>query len=221
MSSIPSELVESNGTAALLEKLTQMITLQQTQILAMQQSHQTQPQPPHIEGRVHPNPIDVKFDGTNYGLWSQSVELYIKGQEQMRHLKGIPPPPLTTDPLYQKWETDDTIVKSWLINSLETQLRGSFIRYPTAKDVWNAITTTFYDGNDAAQVFALNRKVSRVKQVGKTVEEYYNELQGLWQEIDFRRPNPMIYPDEIEKFNKFVQENRVYMFLDGLDDKLD
>jgi hypothetical protein len=53
------------------------------------------------------------------------------------------------------------------------------------------------------------------------VEEYYNELQGLWQEIDFRRPNLMVYPEEIEIFNKFVQETRVYLFLDGLDDKLD
>jgi hypothetical protein len=46
-------------------------------------------------------------------------------------------------------------------------------------------------------------------------------LQALWQEIDFRRPNPMTYSEEIEKFNKYIQENRVYIFLDGLDDKLD
>jgi hypothetical protein len=30
----------------------------------------------------------VKFDGTNYGLWSQSVELYVKSQEKLKHLKG-------------------------------------------------------------------------------------------------------------------------------------
>jgi hypothetical protein len=59
------------------------------------------------------------------------------------------------------------------------KLRGSFIRYPTAKGVWDAVTITFYDDNDAPQVFALNRKVNRVKQMGRTVEEYHNELQEL------------------------------------------
>ncbi|XP_078150031.1 uncharacterized protein LOC144545316 [Carex rostrata] len=215
----PEASSESNSTTALLEKLTQMISLQQTQILALQ--HTSQPSPITHEGHVHPNPIDVKFDGTNFGLWSQTVELYVKGKERTRHLTGVPPPPLSTEPTYQKWEMDDTIVKGWLINSLETRLRGSFIRNPTARDVWKAVATTFYDGNDAAQVLALNRKVFRTKQIGRSVEEYYNELQGLWQEIDFRRPNPMIYPEEIEKFNKFMQETRVYMFLDGLDDRLD
>jgi hypothetical protein len=70
----------------------------------------------------------------------------------MRHITGVPPPPHMTNPLYCKWEIDDTVVKGWLINSLETRLRGSFIRNPRAKDVWDAVATIFYDGNDTAQV---------------------------------------------------------------------
>lgn len=46
-------------------------------------------------------------------------------------------------------------------------------------------------------------------------------LQGLWREIDFRRPNPMEYPVDIQHYNKIVQEDRVYTFLAGLDDTLD
>ncbi|KAJ0017590.1 hypothetical protein Pint_11215 [Pistacia integerrima] len=34
-------------------------------------------------------------------------------------------------------------------------------------------------------------KVTRLKQAGGSLEKYYNDLQGLWREIDFRRPNPM------------------------------
>ena len=116
---------------------------------------------------------------------------------------------------------DDAVVKGWLINSLDPKLQNTFIRYPTAKEVWDAIATTFYDGNDKAQVYNLNKRVTRLKQSGKTVEEYYHELQGLWREIDYRRPNPMVHAEDISKFNEFVQESRVYIFLDGLDDRLD
>lgn len=67
------------------------------------------------------------------------------------------------------------------------------------------MATTFYDGNDSAQVFALNRRVNHVKQMGRTIEDYYSDLQELWKEIDFRRPNPMVHPEETDKFNKYIQ----------------
>ena len=60
-----------------------------------------------------------------------------------------------------------------------------------------------------------------MKQSGESIETYYNCLQGLWREIDFRRPNPMECVVDIQKYNALLQEDRVYTFLDGLDDRLD
>lgn len=60
-----------------------------------------------------------------------------------------------------------------------------------------------------------------MKQGGRAIEEYFDELQRLWQEIDFRCPNPMEHAADIDKFNTFIQKMRVYTFLDGLDDTLD
>ena len=60
-----------------------------------------------------------------------------------------------------------------------------------------------------------------MKQAGGSIESYYNGLQGLWREIDFRRPNPMESAGDIQKYNALLQEDRVYIFLDGLDDRLD
>jgi hypothetical protein len=60
-----------------------------------------------------------------------------------------------------------------------------------------------------------------MKQSGEFIETYYNCLQGLWREIDFRRPNPMECVVDIQKYNALLQEDRVYTFLDGLDDRLD
>ena len=60
-----------------------------------------------------------------------------------------------------------------------------------------------------------------MKQAGGSIESYYNGLQGLWREIDFCRPNPMESAGDIQKYNTLLQEDRVYIFLDGLDDRLD
>ena len=40
-------------------------------------------------------------------------------------------------------------------------------------------------------------------------------------EIDFQHPNSMNYATDIQKYNTILQEDRVYIFLDGLDDRLD
>jgi phosphotransferase system IIB component len=63
--------------------------------------------------------------------------------------------------------------------------------------------------------------VSHLKQRGRAIEEYYDDLQKLWQEIDFRCPNPMECVKDIEAFNTYIRKNRVSVFLDGLDDRLD
>lgn len=60
-----------------------------------------------------------------------------------------------------------------------------------------------------------------MRQNGESIETYYNGLQGLWREIDFRGPNPMECTTDIHKYNTLIQEDRVYIFLDGLDDRHD
>ncbi|MCI04263.1 hypothetical protein A2U01_0025309, partial [Trifolium medium] len=165
--------------------------------------------------------IGIKLDGSNYPLWSQIVEMYISGKDKLGYINGDLPQPLSTDPGFRKWRTENAIVKGWLINSMDTSLIGNFIRFPTAKMVWDSIAITYFDGSDTSQVYDLKRQVTKVKQAGGSIEKYYNDLQRLWREIDFRHPNPMVCPIDIQKYNSIIQEDRVYVFLDGLDDRLD
>jgi len=104
---------------------------------------------------------------------------------------------------------------------MDPSLFVNFICFPTAKQVWDSAATTYFDGTDTSQVYDLCRRVTRMKQAGGSIEKYYNNLKGLWREIDFRRPNLMDCAVDIQKYNLILQEDRVYTFLDGLDDRLD
>ncbi|XP_078148486.1 uncharacterized protein LOC144543909 [Carex rostrata] len=112
---------------------------------------------------------------------------------------------------------EDSSVKDYMITSMDPSLVSNFLPFSTAKEVWDSVRTTFFDGDDLTQFFDLKRRVNRVKQGGCSVEVYYTQLQGLWKELDVRRPNPMTSPVDIEKYNYLVQEDRVLTFLDGLD----
>jgi hypothetical protein len=166
-------------------------------------------------------PIGIKLDSSNYGLWSQVVEMYISSKDKLGFINGDYPPPPPTDPSFRKWRTNNAIFKGWLINSMDPTLIGNFIRFPTAKAVWDAIATTFFDGSDTSQVYELRRRAARLKQAGGSLEKFYTDLQGLWHEIDFRWPNPMECPTDIHHYNSLLQDDRVYTFLDGIDDRLD
>jgi hypothetical protein len=66
------------------------------------------------------------------------VEIYISGKDKLGYINGDLPQPLTTDLGFRKWRTENAIVKGWLINSMDTSLIGNFIRFPTAKMVWDS-----------------------------------------------------------------------------------
>jgi len=147
--------------------------------------------------------------------------MYISGKDKLGYINGDIHQPPPTDPSFRKWCTDNAIVKEWLINSMDPALIGNFIRFPTAKLVWDSSATTYFDGSDTSQVYDLRRRMTRLRQVGGSLEKYFTDLQGLWREIDFRWPNPMECVVDIQHYNDLIQEDRVYVFLDGLDDRLD
>ena len=88
-----------------------------------------------------------------------------------------------------------------------------------AKAVWNAISTIYFDGVDTSQAYDLKKKVMRIKQVGGQTS--YNNFQGLWREIGFCRLNSMKCAVDIHMYNSILQEDRVYTFLNALDNRLD
>jgi gag-polypeptide of LTR copia-type len=167
------------------------------------------------------NSITIKFDGTNYGLWLSMMETHLAGKGKLGYIHGEKPAPRVGDVRYEQWMMHDSMVKYLILNSLDSSLIGNFYRYSTTKEIWDALATTFFDGCDSSHIYDLKHRVHQLKQSGGSLKKYYNELQGLWKEIDFRRPNPMVCTMDIEKHNSWVQEDRVYKFLAELDDRLD
>ncbi|RVW97991.1 hypothetical protein CK203_029056 [Vitis vinifera] len=210
----PNDVVQTGGSST--DSILEDLTARMTEVLT---KNQTQTHLPTYDTSAAQ--IGIKLDGTNYALWSQVVEMYISGKDKLGYINGDFLQPEPTDLTFRQWRTENAIVKEWLINSMDPTLISNFIRFPTAKMVWDSVATTYFDGTNTSQVYDLKRRVTKMRQVGGSIEKYYNDLQGLWREIDFRHPNPMNCATDIQKYNTILQEDRVYIFLDGLDDWLD
>lgn len=135
--------------------------------------------------------------------------MYVTDEDQLGCLIGELLPPHSTDPRFHNWCTE---------NSLEPHLISTFLRFPTAKTGQDAIATTYFDSTDTSQVYDLKWRTHQIWPASASIETYYNDHKSLWQEIDFRRLNQIKCDSDIKEHNSNLEEDTVYIFLDGLDD---
>ncbi|XLS44568.1 hypothetical protein HN51_001433 [Arachis hypogaea] len=118
-------------------------------------------------------------------------------------------------------QTADQAVFTWIIQNIETNLMNNVSQFPTAKALWEGLATTYGSGTDPVQIYDLHRKANTQKQGQDTLEDFWNKLQAIWMAIDRRQPNPMQCTTDIAIFNKIKQEQRLYQFLTGIDEKFE
>ncbi|XP_071741920.1 uncharacterized protein [Rutidosis leptorrhynchoides] len=162
--------------------------------------------------------ISIMLDNSNFSLWSRMMKVAIGGKSDalLNHLTEDPP--ANNSP---KWNQEDLVVFSWLIQNIEPQIATNLTQFPTAKALWNALITTYSSGKDKLQTFDLHAKAYNIRQGGKTLEELWLAIQGIWGEIDIRDPNPMELPSDIIKHNNIRSEQKLFQFLNALDHKHD
>ncbi|XP_070056856.1 uncharacterized protein LOC142167291 [Nicotiana tabacum] len=91
----------------------------------------------------------------------------------------------------------------------------------TVKEIWKAIQQTYSKVNDVARIYELKMKVTAMKQGARSATEYANLLQGLWQEIDHYQCIQMLCPKDAVTLKRFIERERTYEFLAGLNVELD
>ncbi|XP_071902889.1 uncharacterized protein [Coffea arabica] len=165
--------------------------------------------------------IHIKLDGINYRVWSKILQMHIAGRKKKGYINGKKAAPAVDDSSYDEWEAEDSLVKSWLINSMSDNMISHFVQCGTTKEVWDAVKRSYLDVSDSSEVYELMKKTFHLQQDGRPLAEYYNELNSTFMELDYRRPNDMTCAADKEKYRNRIAEDRVYIFLAGLDNKLD
>ena len=160
-----------------------------------------------------------RLNGKNYLKWSQFVRTYLKGKGRLSHLIGTGP--AKNDPTFEAWDEENSMIMSWLWDSMEPMISDTCMFMSTAKEIWDFIHRTYSKARDAAQVYEIKVKTAASKQGDKSVTEYANLLQNLWQELDHYRVFEMKCPEDAAILKKFIEKDRVYDFLAGLNPEFD
>ncbi|KAJ9556712.1 hypothetical protein OSB04_011326 [Centaurea solstitialis] len=129
--------------------------------------------------------------------------------------------PKPEDPLFKAWDEEDSMIMAWLWNSMLPEISDTMMFMDNAKDIWNAVQETYSKAKDAAQVYEVKVKTMAAKQGSTTVTEYANQLKSLWQELDHYRVIKTKCPTDAAILRNFIEQDRVYDFLVGLNSEFD
>lgn len=78
----------------------------------------------------------VKLDGTNYLEWSQSARMYIGGCGKLGYINGrVIKPSNSNLQKYERWESENLTVMSWLLHSMQSHICMGFLFLKTAKEI--------------------------------------------------------------------------------------
>ena len=82
----------------------------------------------------------VKLNDENYLLWSRAVKKYLFAQGKVNYLADAQPVTYAKD--YQNW-IQDTMVTTWLTNSMEPSIAATTMWLDTTKELWGTLQDRF------------------------------------------------------------------------------
>ncbi|KAK3023749.1 LOW QUALITY PROTEIN: hypothetical protein RJ639_044458 [Escallonia herrerae] len=162
-----------------------------------------------------------KLNGLNYLQWSQSVFMFISGKGKEDYLTGTIETPSKDDPNYKKWNSENHMVMSWLINTMNLEIGQNFMFNGTAKEVWENVKETYSDNDNTSELFEIKGILHNLQQGDASVTQYYNLLTRYWQQLDMFEKITWDCQLDKKKYDKIVEKERIFKLLLGLNKDLD
>ena len=107
--------------------------------------------------------------------------MFITGKGKMGYLDGTTKAPASDDVNASfLWQTENAMIMSWLINSMEPEIGQVHLFLTSAQAIWDSVAATYSNRGNSAQVFALKTCLKNLKQGGQDVTHYFNKLKNIW-----------------------------------------
>ncbi|XP_076950389.1 uncharacterized protein LOC143623340 [Bidens hawaiensis] len=119
--------------------------------------------------------------------------------------------------LASQWDRCNSVVLTWILNSVCDELYVGQVYSESAFDVWEEPRDT-YDKVDGLVIFGLYQKIGLLSQNGSSVSEYYHKLTTMWKQFDAMLQLPSCSCQASKSFNDFNTLIKLMQFLIGLDD---
>ncbi|XP_028083317.1 uncharacterized protein LOC114284582 [Camellia sinensis] len=101
------------------------------------------------------------------------------------------------------------------------EIGEGYLSMDTAQDIWEAVATMYSRKGNFSQTFELRRSIDRFVQGEMTILQYFTFLSNGWKRLDHLQDYKPVCPTDSAGYRKFVEQVRVFKFLEGLNVEFD
>ncbi|KAG7588381.1 Integrase catalytic core [Arabidopsis suecica] len=148
-------------------------------------SHDSIHSPYHLTNGDNPgiSIVSEVFDGTNYDDWQIAIKIALDAKNKLAFIDGSDPRPLESDSMFRIWSRCNSMVNSWLLNSVSKQIYKSILCFNDASEIWNDLLTRYHITN-LPRSYQLSQQIWSLQQGTMDLATYYTTLRTLWNELD-------------------------------------
>lgn len=166
----------------------------------------------------------VQLKGDNYDEWARSLRTTLRARKKFGFVDGTIDKPNEDSVDLEDWWTNNSLLVSWIMNTIEPSLRSTMSHMEVAKDLWEDIKEQFSVVN-GPRIQQLKAELVECKQRGRTIVTYYGKLKKLWEELANYDHIPsckcgLCKCNLSSALEKKREEEKIHQFLMGLDDTL-
>nr|GMD68582.1 retrovirus-related Pol polyprotein from transposon TNT 1-94 [Ipomoea batatas] len=158
----------------------------------------------------------------NYDEWARAVRTSLRARRKWGFVEGTIPEPDKESSVYDDWWTVQSMLVSWIRNTIDSDLRTTISHMENAKDLWDDIKERFSVAN-GPRIQQIKTELSDCKQRGMSIVAYYGKLKALWDDLANYDQIPTCLCagckcDISTKLERRREEEKVHQFLMGLDE---
>lgn len=106
------------------------------------------------------------------------MKIALRAKDKLGFINGKIDVPNMNSNEYEQWQKVDSMVFSWLLNSISRELVDAFLYTATAKDLWFEIEQRFGESNRPL-LYQLKIEISSFSHVNMFVVVYFMKLKKL------------------------------------------
>ncbi|XP_076889166.1 uncharacterized protein LOC143539853 [Bidens hawaiensis] len=112
------------------------------------------------------------------------------------------------------------MVISWILNTLNHDIRDSVLYAETAQTLWNELNSR-YEQAINARIYQFQKNICQISQGSSDIATYFAKMKSYWDELNAVNSIPSCTCEAAHEFAKREEDQRLIQFLVGLNPNYD
>ncbi|XP_057994403.1 uncharacterized protein LOC131174666 [Hevea brasiliensis] len=125
--------------------------------------------------------------------------------------------PNVDSPLLEKWQCVDSMVLSWILNTISKDIIDAFLYVTFVQELWNELKQRF-GGSNGPMLYQIKWEINSFSQANLPLMVYFTKVNKLRDELSCLRKFPVCTCSVAKVVADIEEEDKLIQFLMGLND---